>query len=369
MDERTDLTGAGAGTGPGPIDTNTVVTVSGGDASVDASRSRSVSPREWERRVLAAGRVLHAGRVELLTALVPFDRDGRWAFSGARTCAHWIADRLGVHVGTAREWLRVAHALAVLPVVADAFAAGRLSYATVRTLTRVAVDHPDRERELLDLVADVAVSDVGRALADWCNPHEDPDPRDRRRKEQTRLRVRVEPDGMATLTLRAPALDVGRVHAAVDARVMQGIRWDDGGFPPLGAQRALALIDVCTAGGATVDTEVIVHVRADGCTLHDGTPLADHAVAGLVDTAFIRALIHDTDGRPIDATGRRRHPSTRQARVVDERVPVCVDCGTRDLLEYDHDPDYAVTRRTVIDELTRRCAPCHRRRHRLQDDR
>ena len=109
---------------------------------------------------------------------------------------------------------------------------------------------------------------------------------------------------------------------------------------------------------------MIFHVRADGCSSDDGTPITTTAIADLIDDATLRVLIHDAQGRPINASGRQRHPTTRQQRVVKERDRVCVDCGRADLLEYDHVPDHQTTRHTDIDELQLRCAPCHQRRHR-----
>ncbi|MEL7208246.1 MAG: HNH endonuclease, partial [Actinomycetota bacterium] len=64
------------------------------------------------------------------------------------------------------------------------------------------------------------------------------------------------------------------------------------------------------------------------------------------------------------ASSRRRHPTTRQKRLVKDRDRSCIDCGRTDLLEYDHNPPYEQTHRTITDELELRCAPCHRRRHR-----
>jgi len=64
--------------------------------------------------------------------------------------------------------------------------------------------------------------------------------------------------------------------------------------------------------------------------------------------AFIRALIHDADNRPINASAKRRHPSSRQRRAVKERDQACIDCGATTLLD---DPDFAQTGRTVPDEL------------------
>ena len=119
--------------------------------------------------------------------------------------------------------------------------------------------------------------------------------------------------------------------------------------------------------GADFVTEVVLHVRGDGNTCDEGTPLTGNAVLRTLtsdDERYVRALIHDAAGRPINASGRHRHPTDRQKRVVHERDRECVDCGGTELLEYDHVPDLAVTHRTVIDELRVRCAPCHRARHR-----
>jgi hypothetical protein len=48
---------------------------------------------------------------------------------------------------------------------------------------------------------------------------------------------------------------------------------------------------------------------------------------------------------------------------VKERDRRCVDCGSTDLLQYDHDPDFETSQRTVVEELQLRCAICHRARH------
>ena len=134
-------------------------------------------------------------------------------------------------------------------------------------------------------------------------------------------------------------------------------------WPILAQQRADALVALLTNGGANILTEVIFHVRGDGCTLDDGTPVPDHAVARLLPTALIRMLIHDAERRPINASRRQRIPTTRQKRVVRERDQRCIDCGTTDLIQYDHEPDYDITRHTIIEELRCRCSRCHRTRH------
>jgi hypothetical protein len=97
--------------------------------------------------------------------------------------------------------------------------------------------------------------------------------------------------------------------------------------------------------------------------LDDGTPVAGSVVERIAPVAFVRALIHDAEGKPINASGRQRHPTARQRRVVKERDRVCVDCGATDFLQYDHDPDFERSRRTIVDELKLKCPVCHVRRH------
>ena len=362
-------------------------TVGGIHASVDASSPHSVvrgsntpagiAPGELEAEIVAAASLLHRSRHRLITALVAFDRSGTWALTGAHTCAHWAAGRLGVHVGTAREWLRVGHALARLPLVDEAMQQGRLSYCAVRTLTRIAVEHPDHEAELVEITEHSIPAQLSRALAAWALGRDTDEQRERCEREGTYMSTRVEPDGMGSVHIRLPAIDAARMQAAVDARVMQSRRRDpDFPNPSLGHQRANALLELlgcrdnppprAQAATAKVETEVIVHVRANGCSMHDGTPIAENTVASLIDDSFIRMLIHDAENRPVNASTRRRHPTTRQRRVVDERDPCCVDCGSHELLEYDHDPEHSITARTHTDELFRRCPRCHTRRHQQQ---
>ncbi len=149
-------------------------------------------------------------------------------------------------------------------------------------------------------------------------------------------------------------------------------RWqpaDDGGFgiPSLAQQRADALVLLFLDRRIDLVTEVVIHVRGDGTTFDDGTPITNNAVCQRLDESFIRMMIHDARRRPVNASSRRRHPTIRQKRVVLEaHSHECVDCQGTDLLELDHNPPFHRTRRTVTSELEPRCAPCHRARHRRE---
>jgi len=119
-------------------------------------------------------------------------------------------------------------------------------------------------------------------------------------------------------------------------------REESGRRPTLAQQYADAVGAVADAGldrrsgGPTGVFEVVLHVRGDGCTLDDGSPIPGSVVERVAPTGFLQALIHDAEGRPINAflreSSRRRHPTARQKRVVKERYQHCVDCGASSIL-------------------------------------
>lgn len=303
----------------------------------------------------------------LVTLAADFAEGNEWVLDGAASAAHWIASVADIEVSTAREWIRVGRSLRKLPLSSDAFADGRLSYSKIRTLTRLATS--DNEAELLPIAVAVPAGELSRALAAWATHNSTSDELERWYQQQRSVKWRVEPDGMVTFTLRLPPLTASLLIAWLTTWVMKRRSAEGapagasaGAWPTVAQQHAdafAALLDSSTEA----DTEVVLHVRGDGCTLDDGTPIADNVVASQLPESLVRALIHDAERRPINASGRQRHPSVRQKRVVKERDRVCVDCGRRDLLEFDHNPPYEQTEHTVVEQLELRCSPCHRERH------
>src|SRR3954469_22856962 len=110
----------------------------------------SGSPLPELARAITAGAVrLAAATASWLALVAEFDARGGWHGIGIRSCAEWLAWQCGLAPGAAREHVRVARALAALPLIGAAFAGGRLSYSKVRALTRIAA--PDCEAALLEL--------------------------------------------------------------------------------------------------------------------------------------------------------------------------------------------------------------------------
>ena len=73
---------------------------------------------EEEIAVLAAH--IHAAEHRFLVLVAEFDRRRGWELGGHRTCAHWLAFRTGLDLGTAREKVRAARALVSLPLTSAA---------------------------------------------------------------------------------------------------------------------------------------------------------------------------------------------------------------------------------------------------------
>jgi hypothetical protein len=112
---------------------------------------------EYERREAHRARLedeiaelfaqITAASYRLLVLIREFDQEGGWQQDFA-TCAHWLNWRLGLSMGAAREWVRVARALETLPLISDSMSSGLVSFSKVRALTRVAT--AENEAELLN---------------------------------------------------------------------------------------------------------------------------------------------------------------------------------------------------------------------------
>jgi hypothetical protein len=325
----------------------------------------AVAPGPLAEQLLTVVDAFARSQESIVVLAAEFADSHEWIVAGSPTAAHWLAGVADVDVATGREWIRIGRQLRKLPASADAFAAGRVSYSKVRTLTRVAT--PENEVELLGIARSVPAGELGRTLAGWMTRNSSSDELAAHHQRQRSVRWRTEPDGMVSFSLRLPPHIAAMLIAFLSTWVMRSRpkRGDASAdaFPTVAQQHADAVESLVSEGGGTMTTEVVLHVRGDGCTLDDGSPIPDSVVASMVPTAFLRALIHDAESRPINASGRQRHPNTRQKRVVRERDRVCSDCGRADLLEYDHCPPYEISRQTVVGELKLRCSPCHRKRH------
>lgn len=81
---------------------------------------------------------LAAATCRFLVMIGELDQRQAWAGWGMASCAHWLSWHCAIGSGAAREHVRVARAMADLPLLRAAFAEGRLSYSKMRAVTRIA---------------------------------------------------------------------------------------------------------------------------------------------------------------------------------------------------------------------------------------
>jgi len=160
---------------------------------------------------------LDAATARLLTLIREFDARGGWN-SGFRSCAEWLGWRVGLDMGAARERVRVARALATLPLLSDALARGQLSYAKVRALTRVAT--PETEARLLAVGRAGTAAHVERIVRGWRRVDRQAEAREAARRHASRaLHVHQGEDGMVVLRRRLePEVGALPMHALAAAR-------------------------------------------------------------------------------------------------------------------------------------------------------
>jgi hypothetical protein len=284
---------------------------------------------------------LHAATHRLLTLIRRFDEAGGWADQGALSCAHWLSWRIGLDLGAAREHVRVARALADLPLVDDALGRGQVSYSKVRALTRVAT--PATEASLLEMARSSTASQLERicrsyrlALRNASNerPEDEPDRR--------WVRERETDEGLVRFDAQLRPDEAAIVRRALEAAMERA--WDvSAETPPASLRRADALVAVAEqylAGAekaAAPPIEVVVHVDADaladrdaGGALDDGTALAPAATDRLLCDASVVEVVEDSRGNVLDVGRRRRTIPTllrRALRLRDRgcRFPGCTN--------------------------------------------
>ncbi|MCB0991123.1 MAG: DUF222 domain-containing protein, partial [Acidimicrobiales bacterium] len=186
-----------------------------------------------------------------------FDDELEWLRQGVKSASQWIADRLQIRSATAREWIRVGHALRHLPLIDAALAAGEISYAKARILTRWA--DVDSEAQLLGLArertADRLSVAIARALADG---GETDDERDARLHEARSVTTWTDGDGMTVVRVVVPP-SVGKpIVAAIDELVRR-----IAALPPEGPVDAPTVPDGAPAG-AVCEQKVVDEVTESG---------------------------------------------------------------------------------------------------------
>ena len=355
------------------------------------------------RALVADGDRDLAGQLRLL---VRFDELEGWRAEGAISCAAWMDARLGIEAWEARERLRVGRALRRLPTLSGLFDAGRLSWAKVRLLTRVAAPHD--EAALARAALDAPAADV-RAIAEAFrhgaapSAHEEAAGAARAHRARSlrwhrlgehAVRIVLElprAEGAEWLRAleraedalheRARRVDPGEVGAALAALYGDAPRDGPGGLsadPPDPAQRRadaallMASESLRAAGPAIAASDryrVLVNVDVEALSERPAArafasgfgPLSPATARRLACDAGLGACAVDARGEALDVGRRTRvwPAAMRRAALARDRRCQVPGCGATRYLDVHHLVHWIDGGPTSLDNAACVCRRCH----------
>jgi hypothetical protein len=346
---------------------------------VSSGDERPLGEVEDELASLAAQ--MAAGMCRSLELLAEFDRRGGW--DGWPSCAAWLAWRCGLTARTAREHVRVAHALVSRPLIRAGFARGELSYAKVRALTRAgeAVD----EQELLRLAHVLTAAQLDVAMRVYCRVTSE---EARETQAGEKVSWQWDSDGSLVLQARLAPEDGALVLQALEAARQR--LWKDGEqerrgsaepreleLRPSNVDALVAVADAALAeegklrGGAD-RYQVVVHVdqaalrgdRDGASVLEEGPALAPETARRLACDASV-VTITEQEGAPLDLGRKTRTISWALRRALKARDRGCryPGCENRRFLDAHHIHHWANGGATTLDNLLLLCRRHHRALH------
>ncbi|HJR83536.1 MAG TPA: DUF222 domain-containing protein, partial [Sphingomicrobium sp.] len=310
----------------------------------------SLSTPALVEQITALAGHLNAANARFLALIAELDRRGGWSECGVKSCAHWLNWKCGIALGAAREKVRTARALEGLPQIAAAMADGRLSYAKVRAITRVADEAT--EAQLLNIALCGTASHVEQVVRSYRRALDAEElSREAIQQRDQCLWYFTEPDGSMTIRGKLPA-EIG----ALFVRALQAAE-DRLPFPPhvsaetseedrsrLRARRVEALATIAESFLATGPRDlsgsdrqqIVVHVDAETfqqrtagrCELEQGPSIAVETARRLACDAGVIRIVENAEGEPLDVGRRTRTipPGIRRALTARDkgcRFPGC----------------------------------------------
>jgi hypothetical protein len=341
---------------------------------------------------------LDAGTYRLLSLIRELDECDVWGNWGLGSCAHWLNWKCGIGFNAAREKVRVAHALASLPLISEAFRKGAVSYSKVRAMTRVAT--PENEDYLLEIARHGTAAHVEKLVRAYRGvQREEERERANRQEEERGLIYYHEEDGSLVIKVRLPSEEGAVVMKAIEAAV-EVMREDEAesgreklstgdvsavtrrlDAEAIAERRADALVlmaETLLAGGVKPlkggeKYQVVVHVSAEAlsesapgrCELESGPYLAADTARRIGCEASLVTIVEDDEGEPLDVGRKTRAipPSIERALRTRDRGCRFPGCTRERFLDAHHIEHWAQGGETKLANLALLCRWHHRLVH------
>ena len=347
----------------------------------------SLSTPALVEQITALAGHLNAANARFLALIAELDRRGGWSECGVKSCAHWLNWKCGIALGAAREKVRTARALEGLPQIAAAMADGRLSYAKVRAITRVADEAT--EAQLLNIALCGTASHVEQVVRSYRRALDAEElSREAIQQRDQCLWYFTEPDGSMTIRGKLPA-EIG----ALFVRALQAAE-DRLPFPPhvsaetseedrsrLRARRVEALATIAESFLATGPRDlsgsdrqqIVVHVDAETfqqrtagrCELEQGPSIAVETARRLACDAGVIRIVENAEGEPLDVGRRTRTipPGIRRALTARDKGCRFPGCCFKHYVDGHHVEHWADGGETKLANLVTLCRFHHRLVH------
>jgi len=340
---------------------------------------------------------LNAATHSWLHLIAEFDRRQGWSDGCTRSCAHWLGWQCGIDLGAAREKVRVARALDMLPLIDAAMARGELSYSKVRALTRVAT--PPTEEVLLNIALHGTAYHVESLVRQFRKFQEvEALSREARQHAGRGLSYFHDDDGSLVIKARLPAEAGAQVLKAlevaiadvslaghcqsplnVSAETSATEVAEDPPSPSMRRADALAMLAEsflqhgaeAMAGGdrhqvvVHVDHDTLRHAAPGRCELDDGPSLAVETARRIACDASVLRIVEDAHGEPLDVGRKTRSipPALRRALNSRDRGCVFPGCTHRRYVDGHHIQHWADGGATRLSNLVTLCRFHHRAVH------
>ena len=324
-----------------------------------------------EERIGVESARAHAAMARVADLVAEFDEIEGWGEPGIRSLPHWLAINAGFNPHSGSELLRVGKALRVLPRIAQAFRAGRLSFDKTRQVTTVAT--PATEEMFLEIALGASGSQLERICRSMRRIAKlEASEHDQKQLAERGLWTNIDEDGMMRLVARLPSEEGAIVLAAIESVARsrplpeRSAEVSDPAEEPWAARRADALVSICELGGSPVARQVVVHLEVDGrAYIEGGAALSAEAARRIGCDAEVVAVT-ERDGLPIDVGRKQRMPTERLRRALEVRDRCCrfPGCGVPAHRSHAHHVEHwADGGATARDNLVLLCNFHHHRLH------
>jgi len=325
-----------------------------------------------------------------------YEEAGAWKRNGARSPEEDIARKTGTGTSRARRRLSTSKRLREQPKTDTAVRKGSVSPEQADEVSEGASAAPEVEDELLDTAQRKPLHDLRRKVAEErAKADRDREARAARLHRARQLRRWDDADGMGNLLLRLPADRMAGVDARLKPLIDRAFAdaKAEGRFEPVEAYAAdvvesLLLSEPAADGAASSggsgrqavrpEKKVVAFIDAEAlnrgsveegetCEIAGVGPVAVSAVRRLMSDAFLSVVFRKgTD--VVNVTHLGRQVTSAQRTALEARGCFCERCGSRHLLDIDHNEGWALTHDTRVEDLSWVCWHCHelKTRHHLR---